>query len=349
MSDFKVEVVRVGKFARHPDADTLCITSVYGKGGYPVIFKEGAFKTDDLAVYVPVDAVMPKDNPDFAFLDPNYRIKAKRLRGIYSQGMLLPMSTLDNQWVRNMEVAEPDPKLTPFSRLWKEGDNVQAYLRIEKYEREKHLWTSGEGMPRPSWLPEYTDLEPWKYKGNKYVLEDGEEIIVTEKLHGTNSAYAMNHDGLWVCSRHEAKKEGANVYWQIAKQLDIASRLPVGYVLFGEIFGEKVQDLSYGLKGKIDFRAFDIFDTKAGRYLDYDAFQARCDIAGIKTAPVLYRGPWSESVLELAEGRTTLNGGACVREGFVVRPVRERWDERVKGGRVILKAVGEGYHLRKGG
>jgi hypothetical protein len=34
-----------------------------------------------------------------------------------------------------------------------------------------------------------------------------------------------------------------------------------------------------------------------------------------------------------------------VREGFVVRPVRERYDPAV--GRVILKLHGEGFHTRR--
>lgn len=34
-----------------------------------------------------------------------------------------------------------------------------------------------------------------------------------------------------------------------------------------------------------------------------------------------------------------------IREGFVLRPVKERWDEKVD--RVILKLVSDDFHLRK--
>ena len=40
-------------------------------------------------------------------------------------------------------------------------------------------------------------------------------------------------------------------------------------------------------------------------------------------------------------------GADHVREGFVVKPTAECFDDRI--GRVILKMVGEGYLLRKGG
>jgi hypothetical protein len=62
---------------------------------------------------------------------------------------------------------------------------------------------------------------------------------------------------------------------------------------------------------------------------------------------VLHRGPWSAALCALAEGPTVIGEGAHVREGFVVRPVRERVDRRA--GRVVLKLHGEGYLLRKSG
>lgn len=54
-----------------------------------------------------------------------------------------------------------------------------------------------------------------------------------------------------------------------------------------------------------------------------------------------------DDLAEHAEGASVLARGACIREGFVVRPTRERFDERI--GRVIAKLVGETYHTRKGG
>jgi len=63
--------------------------------------------------------------------------------------------------------------------------------------------------------------------------------------------------------------------------------------------------------------------------------------------PTLYRGPWSESLRYLAEGKTTMPGADHVREVFVVKPIKERMMRGL--GRVFLKFVGEGNLLRKGG
>ena len=60
--------------------------------------------------------------------------------------------------------------------------------------------------------------------------------------------------------------------------------------------------------------------------------------------PTLYVGPWLgfDAHKDLAEGKSTIAGH--VREGFVVKPTKERYADRF--GRVILKLVGEGYNLR---
>ena len=98
MSEFFTNVVKIGPVLKHPNADQLEITNVYcdenGFGGYPCIIKAGSFKQGDLAVYISVDALCPTANPVFSFLkrknEEYARIKAVRLRGIFSMGILVP-------------------------------------------------------------------------------------------------------------------------------------------------------------------------------------------------------------------------------------------------------------------
>lgn len=123
-------------------------------------------------------------------------------------------------------------------------------------------------------------------------------------------------------------------------------------VVFGEIFGDGVQDLTYGHgNGKRSFRVFDIL--VGGEYADYwdmrdllDDVQAETGIA-LEAVPLLYRGPFSyELVDKYTRGQTTLPGGH-VREGIVIRPVLERYEDKL--GRVILKSISEDYLLRDNG
>jgi hypothetical protein len=108
-----------------------------------------------------------------------------------------------------------------------------------------------------------------------------------------------------------------------------------------------VQDLRYGVPNGLRLAIYDAMDLKTRRYLDYPEFVAFADQIGMGRlrVPVLHQGPWGSVLRQHAEGKSLVPGADHVREGFVVRPIRERFDERI--GRVVLKLHGEGYLLRK--
>ena len=118
MSEWQVQVVRIGEVTKHPNADTLSITQVHG--GYPVIIRTGEFQPDDLAVYVPVDSIVPT-NDRWTFLGGHQRIKAKRLRGIFSMGLL-----------------------TACTEGMQEGEIVHERLEITKYEPPESMTMGGD-------------------------------------------------------------------------------------------------------------------------------------------------------------------------------------------------------------
>lgn len=352
MSEFHVNVVKLGPMVPHPNADTLNITKVFD---YPVITKKGGFKEGDLVVYIPVDSIVP-NTEEWYFLCPlsedrlpkykigevpeKYRvIEAKKLRGIFSQGMLapLPMQSID---------------------ILKEGDDVRAIMCITKYEPPIPSSMNGECEAAPKgWVfPVYTDIEGIKRYPN--VLIPGEDVIITEKIHGCNSRFCHDGERLWVGSHTQIKKrDEKNLWWQVAATNNLEEKLAKApmYVFFGETYGQ-VQDLKYGVKSGSRFRVFDVYDVAAMKYVDYsDAFLLANKI-GLEWVPTLAVGPWDpEKFNLLSEGRTTVtetinNVSAIqpvdhIREGFVVRPIKERWSDEI--GRVILKRVGEGYLLRK--
>ena len=112
-------------------------------------------------------------------------------------------------------------------------------------------------------------------------------------------------------------------------------------ILYGEIYGARVQKLHYGQRAGLGFAAFDLFVD--GRYLDYDEFAAATGRHGVPTVPVLGRGPFSLAwVAELSRGATTLPD-EHIREGVVVRPVAERTPPDV--GRAVLKYLSDDYLL----
>ena len=90
---------------------------------------------------------------------------------------------------------------------------------------------------------------------------------------------------------------------------------------------------------------FDVMEIKTKRYLDFSEAHLKWEYGMPGWVPIIYKGPWKPELRSLAEGPSTVPGANHVREGIVIKPVIERWDERI--GRVILKLHGEGYLTRK--
>lgn len=335
-TEHDVRVIRIGAVERHDNADTLSITEVDGR---PVIIRTGEYQPGDLAVYVPIDSLVPVSDARFAFLAPKgkdlgldsrARIKAIRLRGVFSMGLLV----------------KPDVGMV-------EGDEVREALGIDVYEPDASQrghgpggsFVAGDAVPGPDHLVPCFDVE--SARKYRHLLVDGEEVVLTEKVHGANARFVYLDGALHVGSRKQWK--GSGMWCDVAARYGLAESLAdyPGIILFGEIYGQ-VQDLKYG-RDDHALVLFDAMDANTRRFLDYDKFAALAEILTLPTAPVLYRGPWSAEkwpeIKALAEGSTVIGSGVHTREGWVLRPTVERTDRRL--GRVCMKFVGEGYLTRK--
>ena len=299
-------------------------------GNYQVIFRTEDFKEGDKAVYITPDALVPVSNPLFAFLEKDAkdgyaRIRAKKLRQIFSHGMLVKCD---------------DP-------TWELGKDVRTELGIDKWEPQTRAAMHGLCAPPPkkNW-PAY-DLESYRKYAN--VFEPEEQVVVTEKIHGCNARYSYQ-DGKLHIGSHKVWKDGgfANIWVRVAAQYDLEKKLASypGYTIYGEIFGW-VQDLKYGAAvNQLFFRVFDIRDPD-GKWLNWEHAVDICDAIQVPPVPTLFVGPWADSLLALADGDTEVAFGAAhLREGIVIKTLRERF---CVVGRACLKYVSEAYLTRKEG
>lgn len=360
MSTFKVEVFQV-KVEPHPNTtkDRLELGRI---GDYRSVIGKSIFTDGQLVAYIPEAAIIPEVLQQEMGLvgklagSKKDRIKAIRLGGILSQGVLYP--------------ARPH---------WKIGDDVAEELGITKWEPPIPTHMAGDVQRSPYGMK--FDIENIKMYPD--VLQEGEEIVFTEKLHGTCMLVCLvpeadRHpemiDGkLIVISKGLAAKSlffkdneanNANVYVKLAKQLKLAEKLsrfakpsesrysptklwekPIW--ILGEAFG--MQDLKYGhTNGSSQFRVFGI---KVGdTWLSYKTLEFACGPMemNLEMVPILYQGPYSKAKIEeLTTGKETLTGKQLhMREGGVITPTVERTDPKL--GRVILKSVSPDYILRKG-
>ena len=152
-----------------------------------------------------------------------------------------------------------------------------------------------------------------------------------------------------------------DTFWCIAKKYDMESIIQqiaenelVGnpdikelpqVAIYGELCGAGVQKhYSYNIpKDDLEIRVFDIMINR--KFLDWDRVKHLCDCFGLPLVNEIYRGPWSLDVIKHAEAVDEYGGKKFVREGIVIKPVKERWDH--KCGRVCFKYLDPAYLLDK--
>jgi RNA ligase (TIGR02306 family) len=363
MSDWLPKVVKIERIEKHPDADRLIIVTV--SGDYPVVTNMVDLQVGDLIGYLNIDTIVP-DTEEFYSLCPvnreqyeengevksrilgpkylvgsvpeKYRIiKAKKIRGIYSQGMLHPVVGM------------------------KEGDSLVEVLGLKKWEEDEEENISHANCPKskgknaekaPSgWAIPHYDIDSVR----KYIncLQPNEEIVLTEKIHGSNAAFCHDGERLWSKSRNFYKKmDPDDMWWDVAIRYDLENKLKAYpmMVFFGEIHGQ-VKGYRYDAvieSGKLQLkvRFFDVLNAKSNRYFDYPDRVAVIKEAGLEPVPELYKGPWLDKtqMYQYAEGQSTI--GKHIREGWVLNTVTERFEPKLNS-RMHVKLVSETYNLKK--
>ena len=315
--------------------------------------KKGEFKVGDLGVYLEIDAVPPA-TPVFEFLwaplvapTPSFRIRTKKLRGVISQGLLLPLSVFPELLTRRSGNSGfyVDPA---------EGDDVTELLGVKKYEVPIKLPGVRSGEPPygafAADVPK-TDEERLQSIGTKILDElRGHSYYAIEKCDGTSATFAIDVDGVFrVYSRNWEIKEGENVYWNVARlhKIEEALRNHPEMALQGEICGPGIQKNRLGLE-RHELRAFNLYSKRLGQHGGQPELFTLCDAYGIPMCRVIEHGTdfqhTQASLLTLAEGK--YEGTKNEREGIVVRPSYPR-HSYILGGRLSFKVISNRYLLKE--
>lgn len=367
-SDFNVEVVRITSLEPHPNADRLDIVNVNGN---QVVIRKGDFKNGERAIYIPIDALVPLENPAFAFLASkshpertHHRVKAARLRGVYSEGLLVPLTAL------------PDADDGKDGDTYAPGDNVQELLKVEKWLSPADRAEGQGGMlatpgSRRSRIAEFNKICP-VYGLDSIVrfpneIPTGTNVVLTEKIHGSNARYSFQKGRFWIGShrtlRHVTShriiewfkalfwliayflgfkkdtgyyKELGDIWVKIAEQYHLEQKLQEfapGLVVYGEIYGKGLQrrggvDFVYDSPEGLKFRVFDIHDPATGTFLPYFEMKGLCGRMGLEVVPhvAVMAWPGNAEAESFTKGQSLI--GPHIREGVVVRTDLHSADER---------------------
>lgn len=324
MSTHVVEVVPV-VLEPHPNADSLSIVRVYG---WQAVVRTAEWEGVALGAYIPPDSIIPDDLcPEL----PSRRIRAVRLRGEISEGLLVP--------------APPGAKV---------GDDVMAALGVTHYEPVPDAVKGADAAPGPSgYIPTYDVENARRYSKSHWT--PGETLLVTEKLHGESWRATFRDGRLHVSSRTTWKREVNDAgqtphFWSTVDE-NVRAFLAdhAGAILYGELYGD-VGGFPYDTKkGERRLRFFDVWaDAKTG-WWSWDRLHLEAALYGLALVPELGRVVWGGDLAILspfAEGASTLNP-AHVREGAVIRPLVEARPTASPADRPVLKLVGRQYLMKK--
>lgn len=322
--------------------------------GWWVVVKKGAHQAGDKIVYCEIDSLLP-ETPDFEFLrassfklaqfdfdgalvlPPGFRIRTVRLRGQVSQGICFPLSIL------------------PADAPTEEGADVTELIGVRKWEPPLPVGLRGRVKGGfPGFLSKTDEtrvqvLEPVLQRHR------GKMFYVTEKLDGTSFTAFLRQGQFGICSRNlwMDETDESNVLVRVARALHLeekcrAAREKLGFDLAiqAEVIGPGIQKNKYALKA-VTLRAFNVFNIDTGRLLDHADMLAVLAEVGLESVPQLGTIVLNHTVDEIvafSEGKSVLNP-QVQREGVVLRPLVEEYDEDV-GGRLSFKAINPKFLLK---
>jgi hypothetical protein len=334
-------ITTVDGFAPIEGADRIVAAHV---GGWTVITPKAAQtgNEDALFVYLEVDAVVPEktavERPafqplmdikvqDFVLMDEDtetvfrvrgHRLRTKRIRGVYSQGFLLPIGdvfTADE--INGLNLAD--------------GVDVSDALGVVKYVPAPKAQpdTNGGNGARGKWddsLAPKTDAERLQNLTRYWGEIQSLTWMPTLKVDGTSMTVANDAGEMRVFSRNLEVGED-NERAVAAKQNGLWAWLEAnpGFTVQGELVGEGIQKNRLGVKGR---RVLVFSVWRDGMKLQRSEWPAFLEAMGVPVLGDEWQPSRFESPEDLIEAVNGLQGhiGSGLNEGIVYHLVRDEDD-----------------------
>jgi RNA ligase (TIGR02306 family) len=336
----------IGSVSEILGADNIELVTV---GGWNAITKKGEYQEGDKVVVATTDAVIPQALSDLMevtnYLRKGQRVRTVKLRGVYSECLLIPFKYLTPKSLENNV---------------KDGDDMMTILGITKYEPPVKMVQLASGRKyKYHQNPNFHIYH--KFPNQKNVpgmLNEEDEVVITRKLHGTNARYGIVRKktlSLWdkirkffgdkwsgfeyVYGSHNVEKGSdsqgfyeTDVWSTIDEKYDIRKslwrhvkdtyqpeQLTSGIVIYGEIYGVGIQkNYDYGMND-IRFAGFDV--EVDGVYESYVEEITHFSCLELPKVQLLYDGLWSKEEQDKHVFNNFILGTKVPHEGIVVKSV----------------------------
>ena len=365
-------VQKIENIRPHPNADKLELADVLG---WQVVVGKGLYSNGDTVVYCEIDSVLP-DEPEFEFMRPrNFRVKTIRLRGELGQGLCIPLNEYFNVASKH---ATPDENGNFDVTKVQVGDDITEKMKVRKYALPEHdqnranLHAANGLEPFPGFLKKTDSMRIQSYPR---LLEEiqGMKLYVTEKEDGTSFTAFLHENEFGICTRKlrvklekednlPGEQKRISAYEQIAIELDLEKRmrnlenlastleqkeLAKSFCIQGELIGTGIQGNKRKLTG-LGLRVFDVYDIKAGRYLDFNdmllvVYALELQFVNVVASNVVIDKTMKEWI-EFAKGN--YEGTSSPREGLVVRPMEGCYSQVLRT-RLAFKVINNDFLLKE--
>ena len=353
-----------------PDTDRLSVATMVGKG-WKVVTGRDEYKPGDKAIYFEIDSYLPADDSRYEFLKERclrkfvsksgqvlkegIKIKTVKLRGVISQGLLMPLSlfpevTDDIIWVesqgKDLFIVKNDEG-EAVEEVDLDGVDVTSKLKVEHYDEIAEALrpaTSGNPVAAdamgkfPSDFIPKTDEERIQNLGDYFTSKKGVKFEVTEKNDGSSltmflSSTVDSENPFGVCSRNLRLKpeteKGVPIPWQMAKKYDMENKLAQAnqklsteLAFQGELVGPGI-NCNRDMYTDFEWHVFRIWDIKNQLFLIPSVARDVCADLDIPYVPVIDEhmdvfNKFSnvDELLKFAEGKTARGHE---REGLVFK------------------------------
>lgn len=307
-------IVRVLRLEPISNADRIELASVLG--WKVIVKKEENFQVGSLAVYFAIDSMLDP-TATTAFLE-NKPLKTRKIRGVFSQGLLAPLS-----WV--------EPYLQGSGRTiadLKEDDDVTALMKVRKYISPEERESNGPNrvrvkVPLPYQIPKTCEARGQEAVKMVRNMTD-KPVVITTKYDGCSATFYLCKGEFGITGRNEvlfrrslesdqkvdvpAGSSGMDHYFKANARYNIEEKLRAlgrDLAIRGEVVGPKVSGNRLKLPA-VDFFVFNIWDIALQRYLSWNEVTEITDKLGLPRVPVVFRGnfplEWAsvEALLKLA-------------------------------------------------
>lgn len=363
-SIFKVPLTTIVDINPHPGADRLLLATVYG---FQVVIPKDKFNVGDQVIYIPVDSILSPKLDSLLFSASSkiklhhFRVRQIRIRGFPSQGMIVHPDEVKSIVNVGFLKLEQDLKeilgVTKYEPPEKGPANTLGAGTKGRKKLAHPDFHSYNGLSNIKWMP--------------FLFKEGEQVVIQEKLHGTNARAAKlpfrantflkkilkffnrapSVENLYGSNRVDITNTrsykgwyGDDVYGKVFDKLDVFFKLNLGETVFGEIVGPGIQK---GYSYSLPEHKFVLFDVKVlnadgtQTWLNPYEVQAFAKKRGFDFVPVLYEGPFNLALVDsLVTGPSVFDPNEKVREGICIKA---GIDYSLDGNKKALKAINPVY------